>query len=68
MAEIVTSADLGLLFADRPKPIIVTAISFICSMQIASFDKLDEMPYAATMCTGNQRHMTENFLSYLCDR
>ena len=68
MAEIVILAGMGLLSVDTPKPVIVTVISFICSMQVASFDKLDGMPYATTMCTGNLRHMTENFLSYAIDK
>lgn len=36
-----------------------TAISFICSLQVQSFRKLEGNSYATTMCTGNLRSGTE---------
>lgn len=42
--------------------IICGTISFICAMQLVSFKKINGMPYATIMCTGNLRSFSE-FLS-----
>lgn len=34
-------------------------VSFVCSMQVQSFRKVQGLPYATTMCTGNLRSGTE---------
>lgn len=34
-------------------------ISFVCSLQVQSFRKVHDLPYASTMCTGNLRSGTE---------
>ncbi len=38
----------------------VIAISYICSMQVESFRKVQGNPFASTMCTGNLRSASEN--------
>lgn len=39
--------------------IICATISFICAMQLVSFKKINGMPYATIMCTGNLRSFSE---------
>lgn len=39
-------------------------ISFVCSLQVQSFRKIDGIACATTMCTGNLRSATENILHY----
>ncbi len=41
-----------------------TLISFVCSMQVQSFRKLNGNTYATTMCTGNLRSATEEIFNY----
>lgn len=43
-------------------------ISFICSMQVCSFRKVNGIAYASTMCTGNLRSATERLLGGLLER
>lgn len=46
-------------------PMIVNVtISFICSIQVNSFRKIEGIPYASTMCTGNLRSCFENLYKY----
>lgn len=44
--------------------IVNIAISFVCSMQVQSFRKLNGNAYATTMCTGNLRSATEQMVLY----
>lgn len=39
-------------------------VSFVCSMQVESFRKLNGNAYATTMCTGNLRSATEQIFHY----
>lgn len=39
-------------------------ISFVCSLQVESFRKVNDIPYATTMCTGNLRSATEHLYLY----
>lgn len=41
------------------------AISFICSLQVESFRKVNGNAFATTMCTGNLRSATELFHKYI---
>ena len=41
------------------------AISFICSMQVESFRKVNGNSFATTMCTGNLRSATETLFHYI---
>lgn len=40
------------------------SISFVCSMQVQSFRKVNGNPFATTMCTGNLRSATEHLCNY----
>lgn len=40
------------------------AVSFVCSMQVQSFRRFNNSPYATTMCTGNLRSATEELFIY----
>ncbi|SFR93256.1 YoaK family protein [Anaeromicropila populeti] len=40
-------------------------LSFVCSMQVQSFRKINGNSYATTMCTGNLRSGTEQLFSFL---
>lgn len=44
--------------------IVNSAISFVCSLQVAAFRKVNGNPYATTMCTGNLRSAIENLMNY----
>ncbi|MGE4214052.1 MAG: YoaK family protein [Anaerotignaceae bacterium] len=39
-------------------------VSFVCSMQVQSFRKINGNAYATTMCTGNLRSGTESLYEY----
>lgn len=39
-------------------------ISFVCSLQVESFRKVEGNPFATTMCTGNLRSATEHLYNY----
>ncbi|NMS90902.1 DUF1275 domain-containing protein [Clostridioides difficile] len=41
------------------------AISFVCSMQVESFRKVNGNSFATTMCTGNLRSATETLFHYI---
>lgn len=43
-------------------------ISFICSIQVNTFRKVRNVPYASTMCTGNLRSGTEKLYVYFAER
>lgn len=40
-------------------------VSFVCSLQVESFRKVNGYAYASTMCTGNLRSATERILNYV---
>lgn len=40
-------------------------VSFVCSLQVESFRKVNGYAYASTMCTGNLRSATERIFNYL---
>lgn len=41
-----------------------TLISFVCSLQVESFRKMNGNDYSTTMCTGNLRSATEHLYDY----
>lgn len=55
---------IGFLPAGIPDAIVNVTVSFVCSMQVNSFRKSGDLPYATTMCTGNLRSAAENFYLY----
>ena len=40
-------------------------ISFVCSIQVESFRRMNHLAYASTMCTGNLRSGTEQLYKYI---
>ena len=40
-------------------------VSFVCSLQVQSFRKINDNAIATTMCTGNLRSGTEHFFNFL---
>lgn len=40
-------------------------VSFMCSLQVQSFRRVNDNAIATTMCTGNLRSATEHFYNYL---
>lgn len=40
-------------------------ISFVCSLQLQSFKKINGVSFATTMCTGNLRSATESIFAYV---
>lgn len=55
---------VGFLPAGIPDAIVNVTVSFVCSMQVNSFRKSGDLPYATTMCTGNLRSAAENFFLF----
>ena len=69
--QIIVAVEIVLLFlvgffpANQMDVLINVLISFICSMQVCSFKKLNGSPFATTMCTGNLRSATECLFAFL---
>lgn len=57
--EIIVLFTVGFLSYTVPDIIINVIISFVTSVQVSSFRKLVDSPYATTMCTGNLRSASE---------
>ena len=67
LVEILTL--LSVAFIPETQNMVVNAmISFVCSLQVESFRKVEGNPYATTMCTGNLRSGTEAFYYYTKNR
>lgn len=64
--EIILLIVVGFLSEEIPDIIVNVIISFVCSLQVNSFRKMKELPYATTMCTGNLRAGMEKLFWYLC--
>lgn len=64
--EIMLLTVVGFLSEEIPDSIVNVMISFVCSLQVNSFRRVKELPYATTMCTGNLRSGTEKLFRYLC--
>lgn len=63
--EIVLLGIVGIISLTVPDEVVNVTISFVCSLQVNSFRKMKELPYATTMCTGNLRSGTEKLFLYL---
>lgn len=59
---------IGFIPVEAPDAIVNVTVSFVCSLQVNSFRKVKELPFATTMCTGNLRSGTEKLSQYLCGR
>lgn len=70
----IIAMELALLFAigflplSVPNGVVNVAISFVCSLQVNSFRKVKNLPYATTMCTGNLRSGTEKLFHSLVNK
>lgn len=43
-------------------------VSFVCSLQVQSFRKMNDHSIATTMCTGNLRSATEHFFNFVSNK
>lgn len=59
MLEAIVLFIVGFIPTTSPNLIVTVAISFVSSLQIASFRKLSGIPYSTAMCTGNLRSACE---------
>lgn len=50
-----------------PDILITSSISFISSLQIGSFNKLEDLPFNTTMMTGNLKSLVQTFMAYLAN-
>lgn len=58
---------IGLLPPGAPNYLISAVISFVCSLQVNGFQRLEGAPFATTYCTGNIRSATENAVRRLSE-
>lgn len=67
---ILTEILLVMVVAFLPQDLntlVNTVVSFICALQVESFRKVHGSPFATTMCTGNLRSATEQFIHWRTD-
>jgi len=57
--EIIVLFIIGFIPTTVPHAFVTIPISFVSSVQIASFGKLVDSPYSTTMCTGNLRSASQ---------
>ncbi len=57
--EIIVLFIVGFIPYSMPDILVIVTISFVTSVQVQSFRKLVDSPYATTMCTGNLRSATQ---------
>jgi len=56
---------VGIAFIPKNNDLLANIlVSFVCSLQVQSFRKINGNTYATTMCTGNLRSATEFLYSY----
>lgn len=65
LLEIFFLAILALIPMNKLNSLVITTISFVCSLQTNSFRSLKGSPYASTMCTGNLRSAAAFFLKFI---
>lgn len=63
-AEFLLLLPVAFIPPGRMDMAVNTAISFVCSMQVESFRKMNGNAFATTMCTGNLRSGTELLYRY----
>ena len=59
LIEIIVLFIIGFIPNTVPHAFVTIPISFVSSVQIASFGKLIDSPYSTTMCTGNLRSASQ---------
>lgn len=57
--ECIVLIIVGILPESVPNTVVVICISFVSSLQISTFNKLDKWAYSSTMTTGNLRTATQ---------
>lgn len=70
--QLVVLAEIALVLAvaflpQRANTLVNTTVSFICALQVESFRKIRGSAFATTMCTGNLRSATEQFVRWRTD-
>lgn len=63
--EMITILIVSFIPQGKFNMFVNVAISFICSMQVESFRKVNGNTFATTMCTGNLRSATETLFHYV---
>lgn len=66
--EIILLSVVGFVPTSVPDSVVNVTISFVCSLQVNSFRKMKNLPYASTMCTGNLRSGTEKLFQYVINK
>jgi len=64
LMEIITLLVVGFIPKGEYDMLSNILISFVCSLQVESFRKVNGNAYATTMCTGNLRSATEHLYNY----
>lgn len=64
LIETVTLLIVGFIPSGNLDTLCNILISFVCSLQVEGFRKVNGNAYATTMCTGNLRSATENLYKY----
>lgn len=59
-AEILVFIAVAFIPGGKFNVVVNSAIALVCAMQYNCFKKLDSLPIATTMCTGNLRSLFEN--------
>ncbi|MDD6794162.1 MAG: YoaK family protein [Clostridiaceae bacterium] len=59
LVEIIILFVIGFIPLDFDDTVVTVTISYVASLQIASFRKLVNSPYSTAMCTGNLRTATQ---------
>jgi len=60
LIECILLIVVGVLPSGTPNIIVTTSISFVSSLQISTFNKLEKWPYNSTMTTGNLRTVIQS--------
>ena len=66
--EVLLLLIIGFIPPSMPDGVVNVTISFVCSLQVNSFRKIKNLPYATTMCTGNLRSGTEKLFRCLINK
>lgn len=66
--EIILLTIVGFVPLSVPDSFVNVTVSFVCSLQVNSFRKMKNLPYASTMCTGNLRSGTEKLFQYMAGK
>ncbi|MCB6200916.1 YoaK family protein [Extibacter muris] len=66
--EIILLIVIGFVPGTVPDSVVNVTISFVCSLQVNSFRRMKNLPYASTMCTGNLRSGTEKIFQFIMNK